>query len=86
MSAMSDPYLDDLCEQLARGILVVINGGGAGAATTAGNEVVSWSGLLRNGIHHVPLLHHYDDAWEQQRLAQLQGDATVRVDLAGGSA
>lgn len=80
---MSDPYLDDLCEQLARGNVVVIVGAGVAVAATAANEAASWSGLLRCGIRRLRQRHHHDDAWERERLAQLQqGDAATLIALA----
>ncbi|MCC7373430.1 MAG: SIR2 family protein [Verrucomicrobiales bacterium] len=69
---MPSTAVDDLRKLIAERRIVVVVGSGVSRAVSGGEEVASWSGLLKNGVRKCrgadPRL---DDAWEQRALGAI---------------
>ena len=66
-------FLDDLRAQIKAGKVMVFAGTGISTATTKGNPVASWTGLLMNGVERCEaLIKNLPDGWGKRIRDQIQ--------------
>jgi hypothetical protein len=69
---MSRDLLDELQREIAQGRMLVVVGAGVSIAATDGDDLASWTGLLRHGAGRcVEVADPLPDGWEERVLAEI---------------
>jgi tetratricopeptide (TPR) repeat protein len=75
-----DDLLEDLKSAIGRKDLLIVVGAGVSLATTQGNDLASWQGLLRHGVQRCSsVCQPLPERWTERLLAQIESGDMVEL-------
>src|ERR1051325_11104130 len=78
---MQNVLIDDLKKQLAGGKTVAVIGAGISIGATDGNQLASWTGLLKDGVERCVELAVSDKDWAQRILDDVESPKSKIDDM-----